>query len=73
MTGAFIIIYQFFREYRSSQYDKNHNETDAFKNWNIKRYTMIKKGSVIMAAGIALQALLVILPSIIRFYKTVLK
>ena len=65
MTGAVIITYQFFSEYKGKKYTTSHNETDTFNTWKIRRYILIRKGLWIMMIGIGLQVILIIVNYII--------
>ena len=68
MTGAIIIVYQFFREYRGKQYDEQGNVSEKFERWKTERYTRINKGIRIFTTGIVLQVLLLIVNYILQHY-----
>lgn len=60
VTGALIVVYQFFREYKGKKYNAGNSETDRFKKWKIGRNSIIRRGLRIFIAGISFQIILII-------------
>lgn len=52
VTGALILTYQFFREFRGKKYSDNSEESSLFTKWKTDRALAMKKGLLIFIAGI---------------------
>ena len=80
MTGAIIIVIEFFREYRGKRYEIEHagrftgttetdidfRETEHFEDWKTRKQIRISRGLKLFITGIVLQIILFIVQKFTR-------